>query len=229
MPDVLYHQEMQSEWGARLVELGLRVEEVSKEGVSNALRYRAQRRVLSVPDSFALALAKERAWSLLTGDNQLRDLAAGEDVECHGVLWLLDRMEEAGIPALQALHNGLAVLAGGTKFKKHSREGAKLPVWRSPLFRLCLETAAAISGVDLVLRLCSVKNRAKAQSENWVFSIARKRCWKRNVLCFQFTVVFPSWTSRVRVPSPAPCFQQLRKPHRFLVTPFTPLTPATSR
>ena len=41
MPDVLYHQEMQGEWGARLVELGLRVEEVSKEGVSNALRYRA--------------------------------------------------------------------------------------------------------------------------------------------------------------------------------------------
>jgi hypothetical protein len=70
----------------------------SRNAVSNALRYRAQRRVLSVPDSFALALAKERAWSLLTGDNQLRDLAAGEDVECHGVLWLLDRMEEAGYP-----------------------------------------------------------------------------------------------------------------------------------
>ena len=111
VPDVLYHHEMQGEWGERLVELGLRVEEVSKEGVSNALRYRAQRRVLSVPDSFALALAKERAWSLLTGDNQLRELAAGEDVECHGVLWLLDPMEEAGIPALQALHDGLAVLA----------------------------------------------------------------------------------------------------------------------
>ena len=27
-----------------------------------------------------------------------------------------------------------------------------------------------------VLRLCSVKSRAKAQSENWVFSIARTRC-----------------------------------------------------
>ncbi len=28
-----------------------------------------------------------------------------------------------------------------------------------------------------------------------VFSIARTRCRKRNVLCFQFTVVFPSWMS----------------------------------
>jgi hypothetical protein len=27
------------------------------------------------------------------------------------------------------------------------------------------------------------------------FSIARTRCRKRNVLCFQFIVVFPSWTS----------------------------------
>ena len=57
-----------------------------------------------------------------------------------------------------------------------------------------------------VLRLCSVKNRARAQNENCVFSIARMRCRKRNVLCFQFAVVFPSWTSRVRVPSPAPIF-----------------------
>jgi len=54
-----------------------------------------------------------------------------------------------------------------------------------------------------VLRLCSVKRRAAAQSENWVFSIAGTRWRKRNVLCIQFTVVFPSWTSRVRVPPPA--------------------------
>src|SRR6266404_7325559 len=27
---------------------------------------------------------------------------------------------------------------------------------------------------------------------------------KRNILCLHSTVVFPSWTSRVRVPSPAP-------------------------
>jgi len=122
VPDVLYHREMEGDWGARLVALGLRVEEVSKEGVSNALRYRTQRRVLSVPDSFALALAKEREWPLLTGDNQLRELAAGENVECHGVLWLLDRMEEAGTPGLQALHDGLAALAGHRRCRLPRRE-----------------------------------------------------------------------------------------------------------
>ena len=112
VPDVLYHRELQGAWGERLTKLGLRIEEVSRYGVAAALKYRAQRRLLSVPDSFALALAKERAWTLLTGDNDLRGLANGENVDCHGVLWLLDRMEEAGIPGLQALHDGLTALAG---------------------------------------------------------------------------------------------------------------------
>ena len=122
VPDVLYHREMEGDWGARLVALGLRVEEVSKEGVANALRYRTQRRALSVPDSFALALAKEREWSLLTGDNHLRELAADENVECHGVLWLLDQMEETGTAGLQALHDGLAALAGHRRCRLPRRE-----------------------------------------------------------------------------------------------------------
>lgn len=112
VPDVLYHRELAGEWGERLVRLGLRVEEISSEGVERALHYRSERQVLSLPDSFALVLAKEREWLLLTGDGQLRELAAGENVECHGVLWLLDLMEEAGIPGIQLLHDGLQALAG---------------------------------------------------------------------------------------------------------------------
>ena len=105
-----------------MVRLGLRVEEVSKKGVANALRYRQQRNTLSVPDSFALALAKERQWLLLTGDGQLRDLAGGEDVECHGVLWLLDMMEEAGIPGIHFLHDGLATIAAHPRCRLPRRE-----------------------------------------------------------------------------------------------------------
>lgn len=122
VPDVLYDREMQGEWGERLVRLGLRVAEVSEEGVRNALHYRQQRSSLSVPDSFALALAKERAWLLLTGDGQLRELAVGENVECHGVLWLLDIMEEAGIPGIQPLHDGLTALAAHPRCRLPRRE-----------------------------------------------------------------------------------------------------------
>jgi predicted nucleic acid-binding protein len=122
VPDVLYDREMQGEWGERLVQLGLRVVEVSEEGVGNALHYRQARASLSVPDSFALALAKERACLLLTGDGQLRELAVGENVECHGVLWLLDIMEEAGIPGIQPLHDGLEIIAAHPRCRLPRRE-----------------------------------------------------------------------------------------------------------
>jgi hypothetical protein len=121
VPDVLYGREMRGDWGDRLG-LGLGVEEVSKEGVTNALRFRRQRPSLSVPDSFALALAKERQWLLLTGDGKLRELARGEDVECHGVLWLLDVMEVAGTPAVQSLHDGLTTLAAHPRCRLPRRE-----------------------------------------------------------------------------------------------------------
>jgi len=122
VPDVLYDHEMRGDWGDGLVRRGLRVEEVSKEGVAKALLYRQQRATLSVPDSFALALAKERQWLLLTGDGQLRDLAGGEDVECHGVLWLMDLMQEAGTPGVQPLHDGLMAIAAHPRCRLPRRE-----------------------------------------------------------------------------------------------------------
>jgi predicted nucleic acid-binding protein len=122
VPDVLYYRELKGEWGERLVGLGLRVEEITSEGVEQALRYRSERQALSLVDSFALVLAKERDWLLLTGDGQLRELASGENVECHGVLWLLDLREDAGIPGIQVLHDGLEVLAGHQRCRLPRRE-----------------------------------------------------------------------------------------------------------
>jgi predicted nucleic acid-binding protein len=122
VPDVLYDREMRDEWGERLLGLGLQIVEVSAEGVGNALRYRQQRSSLSVADSFALALAKERALLLLTGDGQLRQLAEGENVECHGLLWLLDMLEEAGAPGAQLLHDGLTALAAHPRCRLPRRE-----------------------------------------------------------------------------------------------------------
>lgn len=122
VPDVLYHREMQGDWGERLVRLGLRVEELAKDAVANALRYGQQRAALSVPDTFALALAKERQWLLLTGDAQLRELAETEAVECHGVLWLVDMMEAAGTPGIGPLHDGLTALAAHPRCRLPRRE-----------------------------------------------------------------------------------------------------------
>jgi predicted nucleic acid-binding protein len=137
VPDVLYDREMRGEWGDQLIGFGLRVVEVSAKGVGNALRYRQQRSSLSVPDCFALALAKERGWPLLSGDRDLRELAAKENVECHGVLWMLDKMEEAGIPGIHSLHDGLAGIADHPRCRLPRREIAiRLERYRITIERL---------------------------------------------------------------------------------------------
>jgi hypothetical protein len=61
-----------------------------------AMSHRQAQRLLTVPDSFALALAKINGWTLLTGDGPLRELARAEKVDCHGVLWLLDELSRLG-------------------------------------------------------------------------------------------------------------------------------------
>ncbi len=97
VPDLLFLQELAEHGGAVLIELGLRVEALDSEGVSLALTYHRANRALSLPDCFALALAKCKSWILLSGDRQLRQLATRENVPCHGVLWVIDRITEQGV------------------------------------------------------------------------------------------------------------------------------------
>ena len=111
VPDLLYERELREHGGPEFVRLGLRVEELDGNGVSLALGHLRKRRALSVPDSFALALAKTNGWMLLTGDRGLRELADEEAVRCHGVLWLLDRMFEHGVTSQEQLYVGLGKIA----------------------------------------------------------------------------------------------------------------------
>ena len=90
VPDLLYERELREHGGPDFVRMGLRVAELDGCGVALALGYLRKRKSLSLPDSFALALAKANAWTLLSGDRELRVLAEEEEVRCHGVLWLLD-------------------------------------------------------------------------------------------------------------------------------------------
>jgi hypothetical protein len=111
VPDLLFRRELQGEIGERLVQFGLKVLELDAAGVTLALSYRQRDSRLSLPDTFALALAKTHTYILLTGDASLRGLAQAEEVECHGVLWILDQMwsQEAASPA--DLHAGLSAIA----------------------------------------------------------------------------------------------------------------------
>ena len=111
VPDLLYRQELAEHGGQALVDLGLRVEELDAQGVALAFRYRQAHRSLSLPDCFALALAKLNSWILLAGDGHLRRLAANEGVACHGVLWVIDRVSEQGLLANSELYTSVQAIA----------------------------------------------------------------------------------------------------------------------
>ena len=95
--------------------LGLVVEQLDGDGVSRALACRQRSPALSLPDCFGLVLAKTHAWVLLSGDRALSRLATDEAVECHGVLWLLDKMNDAAVLNVRELYDGL------TAISKHPR------------------------------------------------------------------------------------------------------------
>lgn len=111
VPDLLYVEELSNHNGRQLLELGLQVFELDGQGVEMADNYRKQFRTISLPDSFALVLAKTSEFILLTGDGALRNLAEREEVECHGVLWILDFLEREKVIAITSLYKGLNQIA----------------------------------------------------------------------------------------------------------------------
>ena len=110
VPDLLYEGELKSWDGPDLVPLGLRVLQLDGAGVSLAQGYRERERRLSLPDAFALALAKTGSHVLLAGDGSLRALAATENVECHGVFWVLDQLEQHRVLVAAQLLDALVLI-----------------------------------------------------------------------------------------------------------------------
>jgi len=122
VPDLLYEREIRPEFGDILSHLNLRVEELTPTAVQNAQHYRRQAQALSLVDSFALVLAEEHHWTLLTGDALLRRLAIARQVDCHGVLWLLDLMEEQAVTDLRTLYDGLQAIIAHPRCRLPHRE-----------------------------------------------------------------------------------------------------------
>ena len=90
-PDVLYQEELQDHH-PELPGLGLRIEQLSSDGVTEVERLRTVYTGPSSNDLFALSLAKTNEWTLLSGDGCLRAAAEAELVTVRGTLWLVERM-----------------------------------------------------------------------------------------------------------------------------------------
>jgi predicted nucleic acid-binding protein len=96
VPDVLYIEELEEHHG-ELPAYGLQIKTLGAERVDYAVALQAQNIKTNANDLFALALAKQEDCPLLTGDGALRDLAAIEQVEIRGTIWIIEQMLQEGI------------------------------------------------------------------------------------------------------------------------------------
>lgn len=80
--------------GSQLVDFGLIPVDLTIEEFEEAERYGNLYPRLSIYDRIALAIAKRREITLLTGDGALRKAAANEKVNVMGTLGILDRLLE---------------------------------------------------------------------------------------------------------------------------------------
>jgi hypothetical protein len=115
VPDLLFERELTGVLGDTLLALGLRVEELHPAELRNATTLSRADRTLSLPDTFAFALAHARQWTLLTGDAGLRRAAEAHQVDVHGALWILDKLEADGVCGHDVLDVAL------TKTSSHPR------------------------------------------------------------------------------------------------------------
>lgn len=76
----------------------------------------------SLPNSFALSLAKTNGFVLLTGNKALPQLAGKEQVACHGVLWVLEEMHAGTMRHPRDLHTGLSSIANHPRCRLPRRD-----------------------------------------------------------------------------------------------------------
>jgi len=101
LPDVLFEYELR-ENHADLPQKGLQVLVLEEAAVEDTGKLYARHRSsgVSINDCMALALARQEACPLLTGDAALRQVSILEDVEVRGTLWLMGEMMEANVVAV---------------------------------------------------------------------------------------------------------------------------------
>jgi hypothetical protein len=122
VPDLLYKRELRDHNGPALQRLGLRIEALDEAGIRAALAYQARVPALSLPDTFAITLAKVNGWVLLAGDAELRRLAAAEEIEHHGVLWVFDQLLELEQATAKVLKDALTAISGHPRCRLPTRE-----------------------------------------------------------------------------------------------------------
>jgi hypothetical protein len=130
VPDYIYATELESENGPLLMEMGLKVVELTAEEVEFAQTIYAATPALSLADCFALSCARRPQHLLVTGDKTLRSRAEGNSVVCRGLLWILDQIEASEAIAPVSLAEGLQKISAHPRCRLPKLEVAeRLAKW----------------------------------------------------------------------------------------------------
>jgi len=92
IPD-LVAEELKNPGIDHFIAAGMNVVAGDGDVVALVFRWREIYRKPSLPDLFAMGIARKSGAILLTGDKHLRAAAEKEGVEARGILWLLDQLE----------------------------------------------------------------------------------------------------------------------------------------
>lgn len=108
----------------QLISAGLVVTELTEDEFFLAESYGARYPKLSVHDRIALAIAKKRNITLLTGDQALRNAAKSEVVPLIGTIGILDQLHDRGLVSTEEYVNSLKDLQAknGTVIRLPARE-----------------------------------------------------------------------------------------------------------
>ena len=126
IPNTLFEEELLKFTAAQkkaLVRDGLKVVDLPGESVLRAQQIARDMPHLSIHDGFAFALAEScQGCILLTGDGRLRALANAQNMEVHGVLWVIDELHHHAIRTAENLLTALQLLVGDPTVRLPHRE-----------------------------------------------------------------------------------------------------------
>lgn len=114
IPNTLFDDELLKftvEQKQALLNGGLQVVDIPGTGVLRAQEVIQAKPGLSIHDGFAFALAESHDGCILvTGDGDLRTLAATHGIEVHGLLWIVEQIHQKGVKPGPELAIALRIL-----------------------------------------------------------------------------------------------------------------------
>jgi rRNA-processing protein FCF1 len=131
-PDVIVAELNSEPSSSTLLGYGLRVMSFSEIQVREMETLRQRYRRPSVPDLFALLLARREGVLLLTGDRHLRQAADQEGVPVRGTLWVLDTLvEQRRVAPADAARSLQRMIDRGTRLPTQACD-LRLQQWTRP-------------------------------------------------------------------------------------------------